>query len=745
MKYQTATGTIDEIEILQNAILRVTVDNFSQRKSRETLIDEHKKLDNLCDSKKYVVHNINKQENLTLNIQLRISISNLQVDNVPTERFLLCRVISRFVKIYALLALVEDPEGNVERLALYNWTKIPKQGQSNTKSIDQSFLPIGTILVINNISYKFATGNITIIRSDNPDDVILIDHNNKLFDDDKVVKWSTNEKKVEIKNADYFRRLGNDYFTSNNYITAINNYSNGIKLEPKNVTLFTNRAEAYLRLYQFYNALKDTKIALMYDPNNLKAAYRKGKALCGLNRYKEATNILQNLYQRMKGNTSIKQITKHAEMLSYENENGKYDYLRIIDEFHERSKIKKDIKGNDVWIYEAGPRLDHANFLNENIKIDLIEGKGRGWIAKCDIPEHTLLMVSKALIVVFTNEVLGTIISKTSNDETSQIHVHPCAEELATRIAQKIFAEPYYCPEVYRLYDGLNLSTNERIEIITNNIVSFTIIANALKHNVFGLVYSEFLKTTLTGVGLWTLPSYFNHACIDENVNQFFLGDLLFLRTNRPISKGEELIINYKDASFCYEERSSYLKSINIDCQCRICKLERSESQEIKLRMTQLLKTYDESIKPKLLKSHNVDLSLIKELEYVITELRSLRKEHSDLGFNTIELISTLAYTYRESGNNKKALSILKEAYDLYKTTHLKEIHNIILDIIIISLDLELIEEAKKWFDMILKIVVEPIMGKLEDDKPKWRKEALHLAGKILPEIISIAEILEIV
>ncbi|CAB4417993.1 unnamed protein product [Rhizophagus irregularis] len=170
MKYQTATGTIDEIEILQNVILRVTVDNFSQRKSRETFIDEHKKLDNL--------------------------------------------------------SLVEDPEGNVERLALYNWTKIPKQGQSNTKSTDQSFLPIGTLLVIKNISYKFATGNITIIRSDNPDDVILIDHNNKLFDDDKVVKWSTNEKKVEIKNADYFRRLGNDYFTSNNYITAINNASN---------------------------------------------------------------------------------------------------------------------------------------------------------------------------------------------------------------------------------------------------------------------------------------------------------------------------------------------------------------------------------------------------------------------------------------------------------------------------------------------------------------------------------------
>ncbi|PKC57694.1 TPR-like protein, partial [Rhizophagus irregularis] len=88
--------------------------------------------------------------------------------------------------------------------------------------------------------------------------------------------------------ADDFRRCGNDYFASSNYITAIDKYSNGIKLEPQNVTLLNNRAEAYLRLYQFHNAFKDTEIALMYDPNNLKAAYRKGKALCGLKHYKDA-------------------------------------------------------------------------------------------------------------------------------------------------------------------------------------------------------------------------------------------------------------------------------------------------------------------------------------------------------------------------------------------------------------------------------------------------------------------------
>ncbi|PKY60771.1 hypothetical protein RhiirA4_519857 [Rhizophagus irregularis] len=419
MKCITVTRTIDAFEVVQNAILRLTVDNFSQGKSREQLIDEHKRLDNFCDKKKYVVHNINKQENLTLNFQLRISISNLKVNNVPTGRFLLCRVISKFVKLFALLALVEDPEGNVERLALYNWTK-------------------------------------------------------------------------------------------------------------------------------------------------------------------------------------------------------------------------------------------------------------------------------EAFKVVFSNEAFGTMISNTLGDS--------CAEELTTCVTRKLFEEPYYCPEVYQLYNGLNLSRNEKNEIIRKNSIHIELIIQALMHNGVGLNYDKFnLKTKITGSGLWTLPSFLNHACIDENVYNFFLGDLLFIRTNRPISKGEELIINYRDATFSYEERLSYLKYMNIDCQCRMCKLERSESQEIKLRMAQLLKAYHESIFPKVSKSHRVEPSHIKELEYIIAELRSLRKEHPDLGFNTIELSNTLAFAYLGIGNSKKALSILKEVYDLYKTVRESEIRIIILDIIIINSKLKLFEEAKKW------------------------------------------------
>ncbi|GBB96464.1 hypothetical protein RclHR1_02760017 [Rhizophagus clarus] len=736
--------------MMQNAALRLTVSNTSKRKSRERLIEEHKNLEYFSDNNKYIiVHTTRSQPNLNLNFQLRMSIANLQIDHIPTEKFLLCRVITRFIKISALLTLVEDPEGNVERLALYNWINIPENNDDhmNSRSIDQSFLPVGTLLVIKNLSYKVADDNNTIIHSNNPEDVFIIDRHNKLVGN---LKWSSDtldKKEIKRKTADDFRCRGNDYFTSKDYIAAIDEYSNGIKLEPRNVTLFANRAEAYLRLSQFSKALIDAEFALMYEPGHLKAAYRKGKALCSLKRYQEAIITLQNLHLSMKTSTdssisSIKQNTeqllKHAEILASENENGQYDYTSIINEYCERAKIKKDSKGNDEWVYEAGPRLDHADFLFKGIEIRAVEGKGRGWIAKCDIPENTLLMVSKAFSTVYSHEVLGhTMQSNIPNEKTTCIASSLCTEEIITRITQKLLAEAYHCQEVYQLYDSLNLDKTDKIN---KNLVNVDIIGNIVKYNSFGLENDIEVENDLSGIGLWILPSYFNHSCIDKNVSLFFLGDLMFIRSLLPISKGEELVISYRDANCSYEIRSRYLKSIGIDCKCRLCELEKSETPETSNRRTQLLNCFKRLIEPKIL--NNNDPSLIKRLEKIISELRYLRKEHPDLEFDTIKLRKCLSSSYRKNGDLKGALSILKEVYDFYKNVHLQIINYIILDIVILYIGLNQMNEARKWFDIAVERLVGPILGKFKGDKVKWRKEARQLAGKILPLINSFAKLI---
>ncbi|RIA89723.1 hypothetical protein C1645_824427, partial [Glomus cerebriforme] len=404
---------------------------------------------------------------------------------------------ARFVKVNALLTLVENPEG--------------------------------TQLVIKNLSYQIAADGNTIIRSDNPENVIIIYCNDdKLFND---LKWSMNlnKKIVKMKTVDEFRHCGNDYFALNNYKAAIDEYTCGIKLEPNNVTLFSNRAEAHLRLVQFLYALNDAEIILRYEPNHLKAAYHKGKVLCGLKRYQEAINTLRVLYQRLNFNTNhnitsienTEQLLKHVELLASENEKGQYDFESIIDEYCETAKIKKDSKGNDVWINNVGPRLDHADYLIDDIEISNIKGKGRGWITKCDIPENTLLIVSKA---VYSHEIFGHTIGNISNELTACVGSSSCIEELMISVIQKLLAEPHLLQEVYQLHDGSDLDKTSKIN---NKQLDSDKIGRAVKYNSFAIDSNVIIKNTdLSGLGLWILPSYFNHSCIDINVTIFFLGDL---------------------------------------------------------------------------------------------------------------------------------------------------------------------------------------------------------------------------
>jgi hypothetical protein len=146
-------------DLLQSAILRITTSKSSQKKSKQRLISEHERLEIYRDLDEIDIHDKFRQKGQsTLDSQLllknRISIKNLRVNNVGKS--LLCRTITRCVKLDAILIVVEDPEGNVERLALYNWVKpaipkIPKEGRLGPLPINQ-ILTLATKLVIKNPS-----------------------------------------------------------------------------------------------------------------------------------------------------------------------------------------------------------------------------------------------------------------------------------------------------------------------------------------------------------------------------------------------------------------------------------------------------------------------------------------------------------------------------------------------------------------------------------------------------------------
>src|ERR1044072_4935052 len=92
--------------LLQKFILRSTTSNTSQRKSCQQLIIEHKRLEFFKGVEIYraVTRNICERSDSVLNLQLqsRISIADLQVNNVPIGRFLLCRVIAKWMRLDAI-------------------------------------------------------------------------------------------------------------------------------------------------------------------------------------------------------------------------------------------------------------------------------------------------------------------------------------------------------------------------------------------------------------------------------------------------------------------------------------------------------------------------------------------------------------------------------------------------------------------------------------------------------------------
>ncbi|CAG8638875.1 2525_t:CDS:2 [Funneliformis mosseae] len=640
-------------ELLKNIFSQIN-GILTQRKSKEYLIAEHERQLRIFSNKEchtITTSNLGHVRNfhdVKLRPKNRISISNLQLDKVHTGRFLLCQVISKCIKLNALTTLVEDPEGEVERICLYNWihsSAIPAKGRLSTEQTSK-FLPIGTKLAIKNPYYKIGLDLKTMIRFDNPSECTDLSE-------------SKEHNKTCKQTADDYRRRGNDYFESNNFKEAVDEYSNGIRLEPHNVTLIANRAEAYLRLNQFGNSLSDVENVLKRDPAHIKAGIRKCKALCGLKRYQGAIITIQDLHKRLPGNITLIKQLKHAK-----------------------------IDGN--WICEHGPRLDHADYLNDDIEIRPVRGKGKGWFAKRDIPERTLLMVSKAFGIVYNNEASSIL----SIDFLNRTMSGPAQSELVNHIAHKLMAEPYLCRELYQLYGGPieklyedSLLTVDIMKI--NRIISYNAFDPMDKWKFLKNIQDKDTLRNGTGAGLWILPSYFNHSCIDINVDRLCLGDLMFLRAWRPILKDEELNISYCCPKNSYEIRSKRLKNYDIDCQCRLC---------IKLDFV-----------------GSISLKLLKSLSF-------LEQSHCLMALNLILLSSKNLpnFVTRSNGNIYQSLSDMQEIYYLFKASGLPyPVNAPTFQISILHLKLCQLKEAEKWFDVAFKEITEPLKGKYKNNKVK--------------------------
>lgn len=93
--------------------------------------------------------------------------------------------------------------------------------------------------------------------------------------------------------AEEHKDKGNEFFKAGDYPSAVKEFEEGLRRDPTNKFLYSNRAFAYIKLMEPVAALKDADKCIELDPNFVKAWARKGSCHHLLKEYHKAMSAFE--------------------------------------------------------------------------------------------------------------------------------------------------------------------------------------------------------------------------------------------------------------------------------------------------------------------------------------------------------------------------------------------------------------------------------------------------------------------
>ncbi|KAJ6719130.1 STRESS-INDUCED-PHOSPHOPROTEIN 1 [Salix purpurea] len=127
---------------------------------------------------------------------------------------------------------------------------------------------------------------------------------------------TTGSKEGNGKEEISLKDKGNEFFKAGNYLKAAALYTQAIKLDPSNPTLYSNRAAAFLQLVKLNKALTDAETTIKLNPQWEKGYFRKGCVLEGMERYDDALATFQIALQHNPQSTEVSRKIKRISQLA---------------------------------------------------------------------------------------------------------------------------------------------------------------------------------------------------------------------------------------------------------------------------------------------------------------------------------------------------------------------------------------------------------------------------------------------
>ncbi|KAI5844642.1 hypothetical protein DFP73DRAFT_605292 [Morchella snyderi] len=485
-------------------------------------------------------------------------IDNLLLETNHRGEYVVLRTITPSTRLTAVMSAVEDETGACDHLQIYNMNRDlhPKQ-----------ILPEGQVVIIKEPFYKINLNRGTGIRVDHVSDVIFLDP-----DDDRIpIKWRPSVK-VPGKTPVDWKEEGNAYYRSEKFYEAIKCYTKVINMVPDDDALAKasrlNRSISYCSTDLHEKAVKDAEYVLKDDPTNEKALFRAAKALYQGRRFTECKAYITTLLKTHSPKKETKALLLKTDKRLYEERTGQYD-------FEEMRRLTGIERANEAV------KLDYADFIGP-IEIQDAVGKGRGLFMTKDVKCGELLLCIKAFETCYTHLEGHSISIDTVENKVER----GCGDVVTAKITQKLYNNPSTSKPFLDLYTGAYEGVQERF-VDGRPIVDTFQVYQAQRLNNFAcpmistaMHTHDRLKGYKDGCGLWTTPSYINHACWGPGtVIRSFIGDMMLVRAGGDIKVGVEITFSYLNPGDISRRQRSCLDNWGFTCGCCLCAAEELETE----------------------------------------------------------------------------------------------------------------------------------------------------------------------
>ncbi|KAL6043620.1 STIP1 y and U box-containing protein 1 [Balamuthia mandrillaris] len=512
------------------------------------------------------MHKTNSDGRTALKDKKPIPLRCMTLNNVHEGKVFYCRTIEDACRATALISIVEDQEGQVTRLALYNYAM--------QTAVPEAVLPRGTRLALLDPFYKMAMDGQPVLRCDNPAAVVVFDPT-ECFPGEEKEERAPETADMEAQ-ANAWKQKGVRHFSEQRFEDAVSCFSKALQLDPNNAVVLSNRAQCYLHLQHPWRAWLDASNALSLDPSSVKSHFRSATALVQLRRFDEAAHHLQLLEQRAPNDPAVRKLAVDLVRQRAEAEQGAYDILAMETET-KKSTLKNHLVG-------------HSDFRSPCVKVVPVmeNNKGRGVVATTSLSPGTLVFASKALASAFPHDLAERRTGLNMDVQTRSLTTGAHEAMTITIIQRLMHASPDDVSAFYQLFSGGYSSTGKLndgqvsdetkgIDAPTTPMIDMDCIKAIIRFNSFGPhpfsedCTSEDSALTEKPSGLWLDPSYLNHSC-QPNCNYFFVGDFMFVVTATQIAAGEELTVAYLPPFLPFSQRQSKLLSgWKFECRCPRC------------------------------------------------------------------------------------------------------------------------------------------------------------------------------